>query len=168
MKTLTDEEVIQNFGDPSFWVKVDGGVGVGWEDEILELAKIPGVGLPLCWDSKILVQRFRCHKKLVNHFNLVMEELYKLPEVWITINDFGGCYQWRTKRKSRKASLSRHSWAIAIDLDVRDNPMKPFGEGNVNPKTIQIFQDHGFVWGGNFPTIYQDPMHFEFLDLSKL
>jgi hypothetical protein len=120
--------------------------------------------LPLAWDHALSATRFRCHYKLTSIFTAVMADLFNHTEAWASINDFGGCYEFR---KQRGASvLSRHAWGIAIDLDVGDNP---FGKTpKVHPVTLEVFTNHGFVWGGTFPLKRRDGMHFEFADLSRL
>lgn len=165
MKVLTDEEVKKAFGDPEPYYHDDGNISPGWPNKILEYAKIPGRGLPLSWNKKIFVNRFRCHFLLVKTFTQIFTTLTEIPDAWATINDFGGCYEWRTQRRTKK-SLSRHCWGIAIDLDACDNP---FGrEPNMHPRIIEVFREHGFVWGGTFAPKRRDGMHFEFADLTKL
>jgi hypothetical protein len=73
------------------------------------------------------------------------------------IKDYGGCYNYRPVRGG--SSLSLHSWGIAIDLNVEDNPL-----GSTHPKQPQIlidtFKAHGFFWGGDYRH-RRDPMHFQ-------
>lgn len=73
------------------------------------------------------------------------------------IKDYGGCYNYRAVRGG--SHLSLHSWGIAIDLNVEDNPL-----GLTHPKQpdklIQTFNRHGFFWGGNY-VHRKDPMHFQ-------
>jgi hypothetical protein len=55
--------------------------------------------------------------------------------------------------------LSRHSWGIALDANVKDNP---YGKKSImNPVIVEIFKRWGFCWGGDFKTT--DGMHFEFV-----
>lgn len=166
MKILKDEEVVENFGNPRSYIRSDGTISSEWETQILDFAKLPGDGLVLSWDQKLRVKRFRCHKKLSRLFTEALKIIHGHPELWKTIDSFGGCYQWRAKRKSKGTSLSRHCWAIAIDLDVLDNQMGT--SGAMDPRIIEIFSEYGFLWGGNFSGKYKDPMHFEFCDLGLL
>ena len=76
-----------------------------------------------------------------------------------TIGDWGGCYAYRTVRGAPR-SPSRHSWGIAIDMDVGDNPMG--SAGRVDPRMIDLMADGGFFWGGYFKGARRDPMHWEF------
>ena len=161
MRYLETPEVIAAFGDPEPFLLSDGTPGPGWEAEILSYITLPAP-LPLAWDPERRVDRMRCHRRIAARLELALETIHTTPEVWATIDDFGGCYQWRAVRGAK--SLSRHCWGIAVDLDVRDNPMGSMG------KTHQFVRDafaaQGFMWGGLFER--PDPMHFEFADPAFL
>jgi len=53
---------------------------------------------------------------------------------------------------------SNHSWGLAIDIDAQEYPMGT----HRNPPAwiIDLFEQHGFEWGGRWSR--PDPMHFEF------
>ena len=56
------------------------------------------------------------------------------------------------------AGLSHHSWGIALDINV---PQNPFGaEPDQDPDMVEVFERWGFIWGGDF--ILPDGMHFEY------
>ena len=163
MEPLTDEQVIAAFGDPLPFMLNDGTVSPGWEQRILAFAALPAP-LVLAWDRSRTVSAFRCHHRLVPHFEGLMLALFNDPEVWATINDFGGCYAWRMQRRAR--TPSRHSWAIALDMDVAENP---FGRApKTHPRFEDIVEAHGFAWGGNFKGARKDGMHVEFADIGRL
>ena len=67
-----------------------------------------------------------------------------------------GCYWPRFKMHDPTRGLSVHSWGIAIDLNASSN--LPGTPGDMNPAIVEVFQRHGFYWGGNFG----DPMHFQY------
>lgn len=160
---LTTAEVIREFGDPAEYLRADGTIGEGWERAILAVATLPEP-MPLCWDLARKVDHFRCHWRLVSVFEAALLDAQHDVEAWATINDFGGCYAFRTQRRAKP--LSRHSWGIAIDLDCCDNP---FGrQPRVHPRLPKIFEAHGFLWGGNFRGDRKDGMHWEFADLGGL
>lgn len=71
----------------------------------------------------------------------------------------GGGFCARYQNWVEDNPLSLHSWGIAIDL----NPNKyPFNsDKNPHSRIIEIFEEGGFFWGGNFKTV-KDPMHFQF------
>jgi len=71
----------------------------------------------------------------------------------------GGCFCSRHQCWKRNKPLSRHSWGIALDANVKDNP---YGKKSImNPVIVEIFKRWGFCWGGDFKTT--DGMHFEFV-----
>ena len=164
MLTLSDVEVIRNFGNFVPYLDAEGKPSIFWEEEILTSILLPAP-LPLSWNPDVKVSNIKCHKKIAPFLLQALHECYDTFGVWNTVNDYGGCYNFRVQRKSTKV-ISRHAWAIAIDLDVRDNP---FGKSSsVNPRTVEIFKNNGFMWGGNFSARRVDPMHFEFVDITRL
>lgn len=162
MTLLTQEQVVRAFGDPVPHLKPDGTIKASWAAQILGTVKLPAP-LKLSWgDARVTT--FRAHKRLVPAFTAAFAALFADPEAWASIGDFGGCYNFRTVRG--KNALSRHSWGIAIDMDVLDNPM--FGVvPRVHPRVRAIMREHGFawggatIWGGDFPWARRDAMHFE-------
>ena len=63
--------------------------------------------------------------------------------------------------KNPSASLSLHSWGVAVDFDSRLNR---YGKDRGTPihgapKFVEAFESAGFSWGGRWRT--SDPMHFE-------
>ncbi len=75
-----------------------------------------------------------------------------------TITSYSGCFAPRHINRIRSAGLSHHSWGIALDINV---PQNPFGaEPNQDPRMVRVFEDWGFIWGGTF--ILPDGMHFEY------
>ena len=162
LRYLSDNEVVRCFGDPTEFINEDGSIGKAWEIKILSSFPLPAA-LPYCADHGVKITRVRCNKRILSFLQAALGEIYDDKNLWGAIGDFGGCYNWRTQRKSK--NLSRHSWGIAIDIDVNDNPMNT--KGIMPQKTIDIFKSYGFLWGGNFRT-RKDPMHFEFGDPSLL
>ena len=171
MTLLTDAEVYNLFGDPRQHMRSDGTVLPSWESEILVPVELPR-SLPLSWDRTTRVNRFMAHRRVAPALTTAFASLFAADGVWETINDFGGCYNFRPVRG--KKALSRHAWGIAIDLDVRDNPFMGLVP-RVHVRTRQIMAAHGFawggakVWGGDFPWSRRDAMHWEWAgDASAL
>jgi hypothetical protein len=73
-------------------------------------------------------------------------------------DEYGGCYSPRFSVRDPSASISHHSWGIAIDINVAENAYgaKP----TMDPRVVAEFERWGFIWGGRF--IVPDGMHFEF------
>jgi hypothetical protein len=75
-----------------------------------------------------------------------------------TITSFSGCYAPRHINRIPTAGISHHSWGIALDVNV---PQNPFGaEPDQDPRLVEVFERWGFIWGGDF--ILPDGMHFEY------
>jgi len=80
----------------------------------------------------------------------------------------GGCHNPRFNRLSQSSTigfLSRHSWAMAIDINTRGSCQgcapPDFATDPGGCTAVRIFRKHGFAWGGNFLT--PDGMHFEYV-----
>jgi LysM repeat protein len=99
--------------------------------------------------------RIRCHKLLAPIFVNVFTEIQHsgLSDL---IHSYDGCFFPRHKMHDPTRDLSVHSWGIAIDINASTN--QPGTKGDMDPRVIEIFQAHGFYWGGNFA----DPMHFQY------
>lgn len=121
----------------------------------------------IAWDKKTKVTKISCHKKiadpLLNVFNdLLLHYGYqKLVELGIDL--FGGCYNFRQMRGGTK--WSRHSWAIAVDLDPERNGLKVKWKDSQFSKPeykfmIDTFYKYGFINLGKEKDY--DSMHFEF------
>jgi hypothetical protein len=159
VRVLRQDEVTEAFGNPARFIRSDGTIGPGWEQQIMGTALLP-TSLPRSWNSKIKVIRFKAHKKIAALLTAALKAVFD-EDAWGTVNDFGGCYNWRTMRTNR-SKLSRHAWAIAIDLDVRDNEQGRLPR--MNSRVVAIMAEHGFMWGGLFPGATIDGQHFEASD----
>ena len=81
-------------------------------------------------------------------------------------NTYGGCYGPREVRASggtTGGNLSRHTWAMAIDINTSENPMGAVP--TMDCRVVRIFRKWGFAWGGNFTT--PDGMHFEWVGQNR-
>jgi len=156
-RILTLDEVVAHFGDPTPYILPTGEISPAWEREILDKVELPAP-LKLLGHSTP-VTRFRCHRRLAAIYRKLLQAVYAEPEVWASIGDWGGCYNFRTVRGA-PGKPSRHSWAICHDWDVADNPMG--GGGKVHPRLLEISAAHGFFYGGAFKGKRRDPMHWEF------
>ncbi len=91
------------------------------------------------------------------------------PEVRAYILPTAGSYFWRTIKRSGK--LSAHSFAIAVDLNVKKGLywqwVRPGSEALVErarrdypQAVVDAFEAEGFIWGGKWASF--DFMHFEY------
>ena len=144
-ETLTDETVKKIFGSFKYQ-ELDGGkikVQADWELKNLT-------------DLKVGQHQLRCHILVVPQFAGALSDIIR-RRYEFSLKD-GGCFCARHQCWKSKEPLSRHSWGIALDGNVQDNPYgkKP----NMNPEIVKVFKRWGFCWGGDFKT--PDGMHFEF------
>ena len=151
--TLTTSQIIKLYGKPN------------QQGSYLTTIQLP-YPMRLAWDLNTRVTKMRCHKKVAEDFNKVFEDILvhygyaKIVELGIDL--FGGCFNFRAMRGG--ADYSRHSWAIAIDLDPARNLLKEtsrtarFAKPEYKPM-IDIFYKHGFISLGVEKNY--DWMHFE-------
>jgi hypothetical protein len=151
---LTTQQIIAKYGKPD-----DDG-----SDYLVNLT-LP-YPMRLAWDTGTTVSRIRCHRLIKDQLSAVFNDLlahYGLAEIKrLGIDLFGGCFAFRKMRGGN--DYSRHSWAIAIDLDPARNSLKAtsrtaqFAKPAYKPM-IDIFYKHGFVSLGREKNY--DWMHFE-------
>lgn len=152
-RIMTDAEVLSIYGTP------------GNTANFTQI--ISPFPLIIAWDRNIVVQKLTCHKKIAAALSNVLNDLLatygkeKIKALGISL--FGGLYNLRKMRGSA-TRWSRHSWAIAIDLDPDRNLLREdhttarFARPEYKPM-IEIFYRHGFVGYG--PEKDYDWMHFE-------
>lgn len=149
---LTDSQIIAKYGAPG------------------DMANLTTISLPykmrIAWDPKTTVTRITCHKLIAEPLSRVFSELlaaYGYEELKrLGIDLFGGCYNFRKMRGGNR--WSRHSWAIAIDLDpVRNGLKKKWKDAQFSKpeysKMVEIFYNNGFFSLGKEKGY--DAMHFE-------
>ncbi len=147
---LTDAQIIKKYGKPGTSIVV---------------MNLP-YPMRIAWDMKTSVTKMQCHKLMVPKFTAVFNDLlkhYGLAELKrLGIDIFGGCYNFRQMRGG--TAWSRHSWAIAIDLDPVRNGLKTtwkkaqFSKPDYAPM-VEIFYKHGFFNLGKEKDY--DAMHWE-------
>lgn len=151
---ITTAQLIQKYGKPT----EDG-------KPYLVTIQLP-YPMKLAWSKEMLVKTIRCHKlvaeQLTNIFKEILQTygLEKIQELGIDL--YGGCFNFRKMRGGN--DFSRHSWAVAIDLDPERNQLKEtsktarFARSEYQPM-IDIFYKYGFVSLGREKNY--DWMHFE-------
>ena len=121
----------------------------------------------IAWDTKVKVNKMRCHKDVADAFLNVFKELLAVYSyqriVELGIDLYGGCFNYRKMRGG--TSWSTHSWGIAIDLDPARNTLKEtaktarFARAEYKDM-IDIFYKHGFISLGREKNF--DFMHFQY------
>ena len=77
----------------------------------------------------------------------------------VEADSFAGCFVPR--RIGEGLALSRHTWGIAVDINVGDNPRGSFD--TQDPALIAAFDAAGIGWGGRW--LVPDPAHYEAIDV---
>ena len=151
------EAIFAMFGDITRYVRNDGTVDPRWE-----LTNMVSVALPfpmrLAWGNPApLATKIRCHKVVAPTMVQVFQAVDRAG-LRPSVRTFGGCYNYRPKRMGSRPST--HSWGIALDLNPNTNAMGTAGD--MDPRLVTIFREHGFKWGGDWTGPNKDPMHFQF------
>jgi len=151
---MTTNDIVKKYGKPN-------ETGEGYLTTIL----LP-YPMKLAWDLDTKVTKMRCHKLAAEAFENVFNDLlahYGMKEIErLGIDLFGGCFNYRKMRGG--SEWSKHSWAIAIDLDPARNKLKEtaktarFARPEYQPM-IDIFYKNGFISLGIEKNY--DWMHFE-------
>lgn len=149
---LTEAQIKKKYGTPG---------------DVSNLVIIPlPYRMRIAWDLKSSVKAIQCHKliapNLINVFHDLLSHYgYDLIKE-LGIDLFGGCYNFRKMRGGN--SWSRHSWAIAVDLDPERNSLNtPWAQAQFSKPEyefmIDTFYKHGFMSLGKEKGF--DGMHFE-------
>jgi D-alanyl-D-alanine carboxypeptidase-like protein len=101
-----------------------------------------------------------CHRLLIPQLRAALQELARrgLGDL-LDPGDFGGCFFPRFANLNTRSGISHHSWGVAVDLNVSQNPLG--GEPRLDRRVVDVFERWGFTWGGRW--LLPDPMHLEFL-----
>lgn len=102
----------------------------------------------------VIPKRIYCNKDMVlplcNAFNnLIQRGFVRELKTW------DGCFNIRKKRGL--ASMSLHSWGLAIDVNAFENGLNHIPKLSVG--FVKCFTDAGFDWGGTWQR--KDGMHFQ-------
>lgn len=104
-----------------------------------------------------LLGQVTCNRELIHPMRGALEEIQERGFA-DTIDSYSGCFAPRLVNRVPTATISHHSWGIAFDVNV---PQNPYGaRPDQHPKLVEIFERWGFVWGGRF--LVPDGMHFEY------
>ncbi len=118
-----------------------------WVDEHIVIEEVPILG------------RVRCHEAIMDDLRAGLQAIVDAGLAGeIDPSEYGGCYHPR-RIGSRTERLSRHSWGIAVDLNV-DFSVAGMGTP-MDRRAIDLLARHGFRWGGDFLT--PDNHHFEWV-----
>ncbi|MBI2708603.1 MAG: M15 family metallopeptidase [Actinobacteria bacterium] len=108
-----------------------------------------------------LLGRVTCNAKVLPALGAAMAELARrgLSDL-VETADFarqGGCWSVRTVRDG--SAVSRHTWGIAVDINVAHNPLG--ATPRQDPRLVAVMERNGFTWGGRW--LRPDGAHFEWV-----
>ena len=104
-----------------------------------------------------ILGRVTCNVALFPQIRGVMRELIA-DGLAGTIHSYSGCYARRYSNRDPSQAISHHTWGIALDLNVPENPYG--ATPHQDPRLVRAFERWGFIWGGTF--VLPDGMHFEY------
>ncbi|MFP5309923.1 MAG: M15 family metallopeptidase [Actinomycetes bacterium] len=147
---LSLSQVKERFGEPAFRPR-DGvrevDIDPAFRDEHVVTREVPLLG------------SVTCHAGIIDDLTAALEDVVAAGfGGWVDPARYGGC--WYPRRiRTDGARLSRHTWGIAIDINV---DLAQPGGGEVPPEeVVAAFARHGFRWGGDFLTT--DNHHWEWV-----
>lgn len=149
---LTDQQIIAKYGEPG-------------DPNNLTTIAFP-YPMRIAWDLSKTINKTQCHILVKDNFIAVMDDLlshYGLAELQrLEIDIFGGLYNFRKMRGGNR--WSRHSWAIAWDLNPAKNGLRtPWAKAQFSgpeyKALVDIHYAHGFFSYGKERNF--DAMHFE-------
>ncbi|HYD09652.1 MAG TPA: M15 family metallopeptidase, partial [Acidimicrobiales bacterium] len=123
-----------------------------------------GVALDPAWvqrniatESVPALGRVTCHRAMLPALRGALTEVVRAGLAH-TLGRFGGCYNARLIRGGDSGGiLSRHSFGIAVDVNVSRNTFG--GRVELDGRVVEIFRRWGFAWGGTW--VRADGMHLE-------
>ncbi|MDX1659941.1 MAG: M15 family metallopeptidase [Nitriliruptorales bacterium] len=148
VRSLT--EVKRRFGEFAFRPR-DGvrevDVAPAFVEEHIVTAEVPILG------------QVTCHRGIIDDLRATLEAIVAAGlSGEIDPSRYAGCYYPR-RISVGGSSLSRHSWGIALDINV-DLSHPDLGPPP-HPDVVAAFEAHGFRWGGDF--LHPDNHHFEWV-----
>jgi peptidoglycan L-alanyl-D-glutamate endopeptidase CwlK len=145
-----------------FFLKMYGSTREEVKANLIEV-----VWLPKTVNQKILVTRVNGVSEKIK---AISEELNRMPEFRRYLENIGGTFNWR--KISGTDRLSTHSFGITMDINTRysnywqwdckctDEGVKLNHRNKIPLKVVEVFEKHGFIWGGRW--YHYDTMHFEY------
>jgi len=168
-RLLSTAEIVQHYGKPG--------------DPVNLTTIEPPYAMFIAWNPTDQVEKLACHKKIAVPLMNVLKDI-KLAYTEVEIkkygfDQFGGCNNFRAQRNLEKkyeaaikaknyklaqTYLSRHSWAIPVDIDPLRNSLKTrYPKAFLSRPECILFNDiwysHGFIGYGRERG--NDWMHYE-------
>lgn len=139
-------QVKRAFGEFAFRDREGRAVEIdpAWVEANIVTAPVPILG------------QVRCHRSMIEPLSTALGRLEAegLAHV-VDRATFAGC--WNARRMVVGSPLSKHSWGIALDINVDGNPRGSYE--TQHPRLVELMRDAGFAWGGDW--LVADPAHYE-------
>lgn len=145
---LTQAQIKSRFGEFALGSEASARPDSAWERKWITTTRVPQLG------------RITCNRAVVGALRAAMTEVTNRGlGASVHTADFqrqGGCWSPRLVRFGA-GQLSAHTWGIAVDINVDDNPLgaRPVQD----PRLVDIMARHGFSWGGSW--LRPDGAHFQ-------
>jgi len=164
---ITVEVIVNNWPKQSECLSYYGNPRDSKFEDNLILVPFPWL-VVTAWDGKS-VKGAKVHQKCAESLERVFAKIWETAgrsqgviNSW-GMNKYGGGYNFRQMRGSRK--LSMHAYGCAVDFDPLDNAMgDTTPEFELHPEVTEAFKAEGWVWGGNWRRNggrWIDGMHFQ-------
>lgn len=103
-----------------------------------------------------ILGQVRCHRAMIEPLATALGQLEAegLAHV-VDRATFAGC--WNARRMVPGSPLSKHSWGIALDINVDGDPRGSYD--TQHPRLVELMRAAGFAWGGDW--LVADPAHYE-------
>ena len=133
---VTSKQALAKYGDPNL-------------QRAMTMWDVPGY-----MEIGVIPKRIYCNKDMIEPLSKAFHNLIQTGHV-NELKTWDGCFNIRKKRGL--ASMSLHSWGIAIDVNAFENGLNQTPK--LSPEFVKCFTDAGFDWGGTWKR--KDPMHFQ-------
>ena len=114
--------------------------------------------IPTELEIGVIPKRLYCNKDLIGPLTQAFKNLISTGKV-NELKTWDGCFNIRKKRGL--ASMSLHSWGIAIDINAAWNGLNVTPV--LSPEFVKCFTSAGFDWGGTWTR--KDGMHFQLTNI---
>jgi hypothetical protein len=158
----------KSLGEFAYVVRSAGDVTISqsWIDEHVACNATRPIFYCRALLDPVVTIRARCHDDVVGALRGALGEVTQRGLAGAidvaNANAYGGCFYPRFNRLATNpfsGSLSRHSWAMALDTNTTTNAQGAVPR--MDCRVVRIFRKWGFSWGGNYLT--PDGMHFEWV-----
>ena len=117
--------------------------------------------MPKTINRTIMVTRINGVDKKLTAISNEFDDLPKEMKKYVA--SLGGTFKWRYIKGTHR--LSAHSFGIAIDINTQYSDYWRWNKNlkyknRIPKKIVEIFEKHGFIWGGKW--YHYDTMYFEY------